>query len=149
MCWTWTTAGAPSRSWPVTDRGEEASLLPYMPAGSNQFRMKWIWESRAIDSSWFMIILKQALVYKVLCLLMLCQWLWQICYASVILSCPFVFLFHFHHMCVRVCVRVCVCGGGNHNYYSTNFMLNQYICIPSTIILPIITNSDHKIFIHQ
>ena len=25
---TWTTAGAPSRDWPVTDRGEGASLLP-------------------------------------------------------------------------------------------------------------------------
>ena len=54
------------------------------------------------------------------------------------------------YVCACVCACVCVCvGGGNHNYYSTNFMLNQYICIPSTIILPIITKSDHKIFIHQ
>ena len=29
----WTTAGAPSRGWPVTDRGGGASLLPYTPAG--------------------------------------------------------------------------------------------------------------------
>ena len=27
----WTTAGAPSRGWPVTDRGGGASLLPLMP----------------------------------------------------------------------------------------------------------------------
>ena len=30
---TWTTAGAPSRGWPMTDRCGRASLLPYMPAG--------------------------------------------------------------------------------------------------------------------
>ena len=29
----WTTAGAPSRGWSVTDRGGGASLLPYPPAG--------------------------------------------------------------------------------------------------------------------
>ena len=29
----WSTAGSPSRGWPVTDRGGRASLLPYMPAG--------------------------------------------------------------------------------------------------------------------
>ena len=28
-----TTAGAPSRGWPETDRGGRASLLPNMPAG--------------------------------------------------------------------------------------------------------------------
>ena len=38
---TWTTAGAPSIGWWVTDRGGVASLLPYTPAGmtgSNQLR---------------------------------------------------------------------------------------------------------------
>ena len=30
---TWPTAGAPSRGWPVTDRGGGASLLLYAPAG--------------------------------------------------------------------------------------------------------------------
>ena len=30
---TWITAGAPSRGWPVTDRGGGASLLPCKPAG--------------------------------------------------------------------------------------------------------------------
>ena len=30
---TCTTAEAPSRGWPVKDRGEEASLLPYTPTG--------------------------------------------------------------------------------------------------------------------
>ena len=28
-----TTAGAPSKGWPVTDRGGGALLLPYMQAG--------------------------------------------------------------------------------------------------------------------
>ena len=30
---TWTTAGAPSRGWPVTDRDGGASFLPYTSAG--------------------------------------------------------------------------------------------------------------------
>ena len=40
--WTRTTAGAPSRCWPMTDKGGGASLLPYTPAGvtgMNEWRL--------------------------------------------------------------------------------------------------------------